>query len=364
MGCSTSKIQFDVKQDKNPYVMYGEIPSRNFYVASEFSDSLIKKWDNDINGTFAYSSVSIYNNLVFANDLSGRVYCFNIDNGKEAGHLKFGAGVFTTPIINNFTVIAASAERKDNESILQYYDYKQGKLLKQATIPGRVISEIIKVSDGIIFNTDQGTVYKYNFNAFQEWKCETKKNTHSSPALKDNLIVFGNDDGEITAVDAEKGKLKYRVKIGKPFLSSPTIINDVIYIGNDDGKLYALNLSTGKILWSYQTGGRIIMTPASDGENIFIGNLKGDLYSINIKSHQLNWKSNYDGAFNLTPLVSENLILQPGLDKNLLFVKKDNGEIIKTMSFDGRVRLTPVYFKNTLFIGYDNGILEAYEFQK
>ncbi len=363
-GCTASRIQFDVKHDKNPYTMYGEVPSRNFYFPVEFSDSLIKKWEADINGNFPNSSVSIYSNLVFVNDLSGRVYCFNIDNGKDVGHLKLGSGVFTTPIINNFIVIAVSAERKDNESTLQYYDYKLGKLLKKSTVPGRVITELIKVNDGIIFTTDHGTVYKYNFNAFQDWKCETKKITHSSPASKYNLIVFGNDDGEITAVDAEKGKLKYRVKVGKPFFSSPTIIDKTIFIGNDNGNLYCLDLNTGKIIWSFQTGGRIIMTPAYDGKNIIIGNLKGELYSINIKSHQLNWKTNYDGAFNTTPLVSENLILQPGLDKNLLFVNKANGEIVKTMAFDGRVKLTPVYYKNTLFIGYDNGILEAYEFQK
>ena len=363
-GCATSKIKYDVKLDKNPYVMYGAIPSRNFYVPTVFTDSLNKKWEADINGSFPNSSVSIYSNLVFANDLSGRVYCFNIDNGKKVGQLKFGSGVYTTPVLNKFDVIAVSAERKDNESTLQYYNYKQAELLKEVSVKGRVISELIKVDDGIIFCTDKGIVYKYNFNGYQEWKCETNEFTHSSPALSNNIIVFGTDDGKIIGVDAIKGKLLYRVKIGNPFFSSPTIINNNVFIGNDDGNLYALNLSNGKTNWSFETSGRIIMTPASDRKNIFIGNLKGDFYSIDINSHQLNWKTKYDGAFNTTPLVSENLILQPAIDKNLLFIDKDNGDIVKTMSFDGRVKLTPVYYRNTLFIGYDNGILEAYEFQK
>ncbi len=363
-GCATSKIQYNAKEDKEPYVMFGEVPSRNFYVPVTFSDSLIKKWEADINGSFPNSSVSIYSNLVFVNDLSGRVYCFNIDNGKKVGKLKLGNGVYTTPVINKFVVIAVSAERNDNESTLQYYNYKQAKLEKEVTVDGRVISELIKVDDGIIFNTDKGIVYKYNFKGFQEWKCETKEFTHSSPALEDDIIVFGNDNGEIIGIDAVKGELKYRVKISMPFFASPTIIDKTIYIGNDDGNLYALDLLTGKINWSFETGGRIIMTPASDGTNIYIGNLKGDLFSININSHQLKWKIKYDGAFNTTPLISDNLILQPGIDKNLLFIDKSNGEIIKTMSFDGRLKLTPVYFKNTLFIGYDDGVLEAYEFHK
>ncbi|MEO8399188.1 MAG: PQQ-binding-like beta-propeller repeat protein [Ignavibacteriaceae bacterium] len=363
-GCSLSKIQYEANEDLHYYSMFGEIPSRNFFTPQTLSDSIVKKWEADINGSFSNSSVSIYDNLVFVNDLSGRVYCFNINTGKQIGKLKSGDGVFTTPIINKFNVIYASAQRGKNESILQFYDFVKGKLINEITVEGRVISEIIKTEDAIIFNTEDGRVYKFNFFGSKEWGIETKVLTHSSPALKNNIKVFGNDNGEIVGVDALSGKIKFKEKISKPFFASPSIINETIFIGNDDGKLYAIDLNTGKVKWNFNTGGRINMSAASDSNNIYIGNLKGELFSLNIKYHSLNWKQTFDGAFSAAPLVSNNLIIQPDLESKIHFINKDDGRILKSIQLDGRAKLSPVYFKDILFIGYDNGVLAAYEFEK
>ncbi len=362
-GCASSKIQYDVKEDSNPYSMFGENPSRTFYTDAVFSDSLLKKWETDINGSFINSSVSVYSDLVFINDLSGRVYCFNIDNGKQVGKLKIGNAVFTTPVLNKNIVIVISAVKKDNESILQYYDYKNAKIFRESYIKGRVTSEIIKADDGIVFITEDGVVYKYDVYGFESWKLDTKVFTHSSPALKNDVIVFGNDKGELIGIDAVSGKIKYKTAIGKTFFASPTIIDNSVYIGNDNGLLYEIDLLSGKIIWKFDTGGRIIMTPVNDGKNIYVGNLKGELFSIDIKTHTLNWKTKFDNAFGITPLVSNNIIALPGIDTRLLFINKSDGELIKTIILDGRVKLTPVYSKNILFIGYDNGILAAYEFK-
>jgi len=99
-GCARSIIKYSTKLDENPYQMFGKNPSREFYVPQSISDSLILKWENDSYGSFQNSSVSVYGDLVFVNDLSGRVFCFQFDTGKEIGYVKYGGGsVFSTPIL-------------------------------------------------------------------------------------------------------------------------------------------------------------------------------------------------------------------------------------------------------------------------
>jgi outer membrane protein assembly factor BamB len=82
---------------------------------------------------------------------------------------------------------------------------------------------------------------------------------------------------------------------------------------------------------------------------------------IDKKTGEIIWKTETDGVFNASPIVAENIIIQPDMEKSLHFIDIENGSILRTMIYEGRVRLSPVYFKNTLFIGYDNGILAAYE---
>ena len=361
-GCAASVINLDVKKTSSSYSMFGKNESRNFYLPVSISDSLKLKWEAEINGSFPNSSVTAYENYVFINDLSGRVYCFDAGTGKVAGKLKHSGAVFTTPVIKDGIVIFAAAHSDENASDLCYYDFREGELLFAKEITGRILTEIIKTDEGVIFNTEDGKVFKYDFNGEELWGYDTKSRVHSSPALGNNIIVFGNDDGEIIGINSKLGNLVYKEKIGEPFFGGTTIDGNTVYVGNDDGYIYALNLTTGKVKWKYDTGWRIIMVPAFNNTDLFVGNLKGELLSLKKETGELNWKTATGGLLNATPLITENIIVLPDLDRSFHLIDVQNGEIISTTWLDGRSKLSPVIYNDLLYIGYDNGILRAYEF--
>ncbi len=104
------------------------------------------------------------------------------------------------------------------------------------------------------------------------------------------------------------------------------------------------------------------MTPAVDNENVVFGNLAGYLFSLNRIDGKLNWKTKFRGVLNTTPLLTENRIVVPDVFFSFHLVDKTDGSIIKDFYLDGRAKYSPVYYKEILFIGYDNGNLSAYEF--
>jgi hypothetical protein len=123
-GCARSVIKYASTLDEDPYQMFGKTPSREFYLPVEISDSLVLKWESDMYGSFPNSSVSIYNGLVFINDLAGRIFCYNFESGKQIGKLKYSSGsVFSTPIPLRNKVIFPVAEEKENIYELVIYDY-------------------------------------------------------------------------------------------------------------------------------------------------------------------------------------------------------------------------------------------------
>jgi len=361
-GCSSSIIKVKVSKDSDPYQMYGKIPQRIFYVNKTATDSIAEIWEAEINGSFPASSVTIYDNFVFANDLSGRVFCFDLNTGKTLGQLKLKGSVYTAPIAEQFWLIFALTQRETNKSILNFYDYTAGKIIREITVDGLLMTELIKVDDGIIFNAENGLAAKYNFSGSLVWEIKTNSFTHSSPAYDNGFMFFGNDKGEIIVVDGTNGSLKYRKKIAQPFFCGAAAENGKAYIGNDDGNLYAVEISTGKIIWKHQTGSRIAMVPAVDDQDIFVGNLNGDFLSLNKNNGSVNWIKNLGGIFNASPLITENKLVIPDLNEKVFIADRKTGEITSVYNFNGRVKLTPVFHKNILFIGYDNGILKAYEF--
>jgi outer membrane protein assembly factor BamB len=362
-GCARSVIKYAAKLDENPYQMFGKNPSREFYIPTTISDSLILKWENEMYGSFLNSSVSVYSDLVFINDLSGRIFCYQFDTGKEIGKVKYSSGsVYSTPIPYRNKIVFPVAIENENITELVYYDYNEGKELNNIELPGRVLTQMIADSNDIYFTTEIGSAYKLTSRGKKVWETHTRIPTRSSPALKDSLLIFGNDKGEILALDSETGDSVYAKKIGGAFFSGLTISDSLIYVGNNNGNLYALNVSNGEIIWQFDSGARILMNPAVDDKNVYVGNLEGMFYSINKTDGKQNWKINFTGLLDATPLITENIIILPDIIFAIHLIDKNDGRVIKSISLEGRAKLTPVIHNNTLFIGFDDGVIRAYEF--
>jgi outer membrane protein assembly factor BamB len=361
-GCGKSLIEITAKADDDPYPMFGKTPSRNFYVPVTVSDSLVLKWEADVHGSFKNSSVTIYDEYVFTSDLGGRIFVFDIENGKQVGMLKSKDAIFSAPLIFKSLVVYAVAEEKYNLSELIYYDYKNGQELFNQEIYSRVLSEMIAIEDGVIFLTESGRINRYNLAGKSVWQTETKVTTHSSPSLENGIIIFGNDNGEVITVNVETGEIINRIEIGGIFTGVPTIDQNIAYMSNNDGRIYAFDLDSLEGIWEFDTGARILMSPAVDDQNVIIGNLSGSLFSLNKLDGGINWGQKYKGLFNSTPLLTERRIIISDLFRSYYIVDKETGGLNKIILLDGRAKLSPVYFNDLLFIGYDRGVVRAYEF--
>ncbi|MEJ2614266.1 MAG: PQQ-binding-like beta-propeller repeat protein [Ignavibacteriaceae bacterium] len=209
-GCSASLIRIKTIPDQETYSMFGKTPERVFYSSNNIGDTLFKKWENDVNGGFANSSVTVYGGYVFVGDLSGRIFCFNDTTGKVMGKLKYKGAVFSAPVIDKTNVIFIVVSENSDESNLISYNFVTGKENYDKEIKGKILTEIIKKDSSIVFNSEDGRVFRYTVNGDKIWQLETGSFTHSSPALDNNIIVFGNDEGELVAVSYNNGKLIYR----------------------------------------------------------------------------------------------------------------------------------------------------------
>jgi outer membrane protein assembly factor BamB len=362
-GCTRSVIKYSAKLDEHPYQMFGKIPSREFFVPEVFSDSLSLKWENEMYGSFLNSSVSIYSDLVFINDLAGRVFCYQFDTGKEIGKVKYSGGsVFSSPIPYKNIIVFPVAMENDNFTDLIYYDYKEGKEINDIEVPGRALTQMIADSNRIYFTTEIGSAFKFTSRGRKIWETHTRVPTRSSPVLVDSLLIFGNDNGEIIALDSQSGDSIYAKQIGGQFYSGLTVSDSLIFVGNNNGVLYALKILTAEIVWQFDSKARILMNPAIDDKNVYFGNLEGEFFSLNKSDGKQNWKIKFPGLLNATPLITENMILLPDILFAVHMIDKNDGKILKSISFEGRAKLTPVIHNNVLFLGFDDGVVRAYEF--
>jgi outer membrane protein assembly factor BamB len=82
----------------------------------------------------------------------------------------------------------------------------------------------------------------------EQWRYTTNGSFHRSPAVTDNYLVAGNDDGRLYAMDPRSGDEIGTAGTDGPVRTAPVIADDTVYFGSDDNTVYALEIGSGGIL--------------------------------------------------------------------------------------------------------------------
>ena len=148
----------------------------------------------------------------------------------------------------------------------------------------------------------------------QKWKLFTGVRVTSSPAVEDGVVYFGSYSGRFYAVEAASGKLKWKFQtegerrfaakhlhgsepaaetMPDPFdfyLSSPALWGGAVYFGSGDGNVYALDASSGALKWKFHTGDVVHASPAIFDGTLFIGSWDSYFYALDAATGKEKWR--------------------------------------------------------------------------
>ena len=146
-----------------------------------------------------------------------------------------------------------------------------------------------------------------------KWKFQAGSRITSSPAVAGGVVYFESYDGNFYALDTA-GKLRWKFQTagerrfaGKHlhgsspatetmpdpfdfFLSSPVVVDEVVYFGSGDGNVYALDAVTGTLKWKFQTGDVVHASPAISGGTLFIGSWDSYFYALDTATGKEKWR--------------------------------------------------------------------------
>jgi outer membrane protein assembly factor BamB len=100
----------------------------------------------------------------------------------------------------------------------------------------------------------------------------------SSPAVTQEVVVFGGRDKLLHCVKRENGKPVWSFATRGKVDSSPVVCGNKVVVGSDDGRLYVVSLDKGKELWSYEIGQPVESSPAIARAKVVIGADDGNVY--------------------------------------------------------------------------------------
>jgi outer membrane protein assembly factor BamB len=146
------------------------------------------------------------------------------------------------------------------------------------------------------------------------WKFATKGRVTASPAVADGLVYVGSYDGKFYALDAASGALRWQFatagerRFSAPhlhgaepagevmpdpfdvFLSSPALAGGRVYFGSGDGNVYALDAASGALKWQFKTGNVVHASPAVAEGVVYVGSWDSYFYALDAAGGALRWK--------------------------------------------------------------------------
>ncbi len=211
---------------------------------------LIRTMIADIGSTIL-SSPAVANDTVFIGARDSSVYAFLGQN--RLWRFKTHDWVDASPLYRDGKVYAGS-----RDGLIYILDARTGDSAGAILNGGTQISSPLIKNNLVLFGSGAWSTNmsaRHLADGSSAWNF-TSSIVYSSPALKDSTLCFGNNSGELIALNVMDGSLRWRVQTGGGvYFSTPAIAGDAVYFspGDYDLNLYAVSLADGGLIWRSQS---------------------------------------------------------------------------------------------------------------
>jgi outer membrane protein assembly factor BamB len=224
------------------------------------------------------------------------------------------------------------------------------------------------VSDNLVFvGCDNGYVYALNVaNGDINWSTQVSalQRTYSSPVVANNKVFVGSSSERVYAIDKNTGTiLKTSPSLGGAIDSSPAVAYGRVFVGSFNGSVYALDEETLDIIWNYATGGPVSSSPTVASDTVFIGSEDHNLYALDattdVKTGVKIWNNSTNDKVDSSPAVAYGKVFVGSHDNNTYAYNAATGQKIWNKAIGSVGWSSPAVAEGKVFIGSTNGEIYA-----
>ena len=229
----------------------------------------------------------------------------------------------------------------------------------------------------LYFTNAYGRVFAVNARTGKRaWKYDAGRCNASTPTVWEHTIIQSfmsrcplrgqRRDGELVALYAGWGQVRWRVRIGVSE-SSPVVVDNVVYLGDALGRVYAIYARTGKLKWVFRTKGPIKGGVAVAGNRLYVGSYDHNVYALNRTTGRLLWKSGAQrrfgrrASFYSTPAAAYGRVYIGGTDGKVYSFGATTGKLRWSKSTGGYVYSSPAVWNKLVFAGSYSKQLFAFD---
>ena len=308
-------------------------------------------------------------------DADGLIKKFDANSGKLNWEYETNIQSITGLIGNDSIIIASSRNGE-----LNVYDRISDDLTLRwsARLKSEIRSPPVFNSDSLFLRTVDGRLSSISLaEGLIQWSVTHQVpplslTGNSAPALYNELVIAGFDDGKMAAFDQASGQVAWEIAVSQPTGRSEIerlvdvdgqfiIRNGVIYVSSYQGRIAAIQAIDGEELWSRKFSSFNAMT--MDDNAIYISSDISHIWSIDQRTGSALWKQDVLNARKISaPLLFEDKIIVGDLDGYIHWFNQSDGALIGRLRPNNKRHYsTPFKWDNQIFVMDSDGTLSSFK---
>ncbi len=177
----------------------------------------------------------------------------------------------------------------------------------------------------------------------ETWKIETNGAFYSSPAVEDNTVYTGDNEGDIKAFNLKDGSHKWTFHTNGRIVGGLAVKKGIVVCGSADKNIYGIKAKDGSLLWKVATNGPVLGAVTIQGNTAFIGASDGTMRALHIKDGKNVWAfSGVKGYIMTKPLVTKDKVIFGAWDSSLYCLQRKGGTLLwKWSDTPGHMHYSP-----------------------
>ncbi|MBN7796148.1 outer membrane protein assembly factor BamB [Parahaliea mediterranea] len=156
---------------------------------------------------------------------------------------------------------------------------------------------------------------------------------HIQPALLGERIYAASADGEVVALDRERGKKIWDVELEDQALSGGVgAYEDSLFLGGADGSVLRLDAGDGSVVWKRKVTGEVLAPPQGDGDVVVAQTYDGKLFGLDYDTGERLWT--YDSN---VPVLTIRGTSTPVLNDGMVYAGFANGRVLAFTADTGAI---------------------------
>jgi len=248
------------------------------------------------------SSPAVAGNKVFFGGDDYFIYALDIKTGHEVWRYETGSHVMSSPAVANGIVYIGSLDNSiyaiDAESGRFRLRMDAFEVISSPAVSGTTVyftaRNYLLAMDGKARNWPGEKDLRpwwLEFYAFRLappppprsgvlWGTGIAFNASNTTPVLDGNIIYTTGDKNVLKVDLATRKIVWSSPTGAQIESSPALANDILYVGSDDGRVYAISATDGQRLWSFATDGKVDSSPTFVNGVVYVTSWDGYIYAL------------------------------------------------------------------------------------